>query len=255
MVLGELAPMHYRGGNLYNSKTKLKTNTSSRTMSASMSYDEDEDEIEEQNRDEDEDVYEDEDEGQASRRYASHLLPVLEIIIDRVDAMQKPPPDFSQPMSVFRSYWRDVYGQIQVELYQSMKDDVIITFPPIKCLEVQILDDNGLPIPPRCLEWGKDVLTIQSEGEPITRGQLLRAIGEALYGEDGLWSDRRLVVRAWNEKGHDGKSGWQKGSEQMRIWMYCDDVSKPCFPWSIEGGEMDRTLRCVDAFSGYFKRF
>lgn len=157
--------------------------------------------------------------------YTNRLQPILDFIQDRVNTLQDYATDSLQPIADFKSYWRYMFSNMYDELVRSGESNLLVTDPPIKTLVIELLDDAMEKRCPCCYDGGDDDIVIQSK-TGITRGQLLRDVGQALYGvnerqEDGRGRKERLVVKAWDYMRCGEILVKPAGDADMRIWLYC----------------------------------
>ena len=117
------------------------------------------------------------------------------------------------------------------ELARSGEGSLFITEPPLRVLEIEILDDAQEHECPCCLpDREADIVINAPEG--ITRDRFLSAVRDGLYG-DGVGEegsrmpmggkyDGKLVVRGWDYMMQNGTQLYRGSSySNMRIWMYC----------------------------------
>lgn len=125
---------------------------------------------------------------------------------------------------------------MRAELVQCGESELFITYPPLKTLEIEILDGAADIVCPCCEDYRDADIVIRSE-EGITRDDLLKALRDRLYGENARrkrmplkrhYSDGRLVVKTWNYPIRNVEDVFSKGYDydELRIWMYCVGVGK-----------------------------
>ena len=135
----------------------------------------------------------------------------------------------------FKAFWRDKFDKMRLELAHSQESDLFITDPPLKELEIEILDDASEKGCPCRLDFNDAQIVLRAE-RGITREIFLRGLEDHLYGEDGKsehlrLSDRHhgmLIPRDWNYMQTEEDVLYQGGSyDAMRIWLYCSDKVVP----------------------------
>ncbi|KAL8828187.1 MAG: hypothetical protein Q9191_002740 [Dirinaria sp. TL-2023a] len=163
--------------------------------------------------------------------YENLAQPLFDLITNHVAECQRSPeyPISSTDFPSFKTFWRSQFDHLRSCLVDSQENRLLITYPPLRVLEIAILDNAELPECPCDLDHrDADIVIRQSDG--ISREGLLGAINEALYG-DGVQSEDlplwtkyggRLVVKGWNCMLQD-ENIFYKGSSntRMRIWIHC----------------------------------
>lgn len=163
--------------------------------------------------------------------------PLLDFIIQRVSNFtNKVTPTYRMNVTDFKAFWRDKFDKMRLELAQSQESDLFITDPPLKELEIEILDVfMERPFCPCCLDIRDAQIVLRAEGG-ITRDIFLKGLEDHLYGEVGKsehlrLSDRHygmLIPRHWDFMLTENDVLY-KGVyyDAMRIWLYCSDKMVP----------------------------
>ena len=167
--------------------------------------------------------------------YTNRATPLFDFISQRVmDFSGKAYTDLRN-FSDFKAFWRDKFDRMRIELDYLHKSGLFITDPPLKVLEIEILDNAGEKICP-CGLNDKDAQIVIRAEQGITRDDLLKALQDHLYSEDAESKDLRLsdrhrgmlVPRDWDCMLEEYNVLYQKsGCSAMRIWMYCSDEVVP----------------------------
>lgn len=90
-----------------------------------------------------------------------------------------------QDFPTFKTFWHDKFDEMGKELALRGEIDLFISDPPLKKLEIEILDYNrrrGDSYDCACCLPYQDAYIVINDGGGITRGMFLRAIRDALYG-------------------------------------------------------------------------
>ena len=170
--------------------------------------------------------------------YKNLSRPLLDFTITRVSDVS----DFNKgahtdrmTFSDFKAFWRTNFEKMRLELTHAHAIDLFITDPPLKELEIEILNSADEMSCPCCYDYVDAHITIRAE-QGITRGVFLEALRDQLYGEEVRsehWrlSDRHrgmLIPRDWNYM-EEGEGEFYRGSQydRMRIWVYCSDHAVP----------------------------
>lgn len=139
----------------------------------------------------------------------------------------------------FKAFWRDRFDEMGNELASRGEIDLFISDPPLKLLEIEILDYNrrrGDSYDCVCCLPYHDAHIVINDGGGISRGMFLRAIRDALYGQ-GLNRkalpfrrkySRGLVVKDWMCM-EDMRGCFCKGyigHDTIRLWMYCTGLDE-----------------------------
>ena len=161
--------------------------------------------------------------------------PLLDFIIQRVSNFNKGAHTDHMNVTDFKAFWRDKFDKMRLELAHSQESDLFITDPPIKELEIEILDnarERGCP----CRLSFNDAQIILRAERGITQDVFLRGLEDHLYGEDGerehlRLSDRHhgmLTPRSWDYMLTEDDVLYKGGDyDAMRIWLYCSDMVVP----------------------------
>lgn len=181
-------------------------------------------------------TYEDPDYHSDGIDYTNRATPLFDFIRHSMseiikDAEENPVqfPGYSN----YKAFWREKFDQLRHQLAASQESDLLITDPPLKKLEIEVLDFGEMRGDtfdcPCCLSWVEDDFVIEAEGG-ITRDIFLKKICDFFYGEDvekdwlplaDEYGDGRLVVRDVTgmvaTEGHFLKN--EKG--KLRLWLYC----------------------------------
>lgn len=161
--------------------------------------------------------------------------PLLDFIITRVSDFNKGAHTGRMTFSDFKAFWRTNFEKMRLELTHSHESDLFITDPPLKELEIEILNTANERSCPCRFDYVDAHITIRAE-QGITRDVFLEALRDQLYGEEVRserlrLSDRHrgmLVPRDW-EYMQEGEGEFYQGSQydRMRIWVYCSDQAIP----------------------------
>ena len=161
---------------------------------------------------------------------------LVDFIIQRVSNFNEGAHTDQMNVTDFKAFWRDKFDKMRLELAHAQESDLFITNPPLKELEIEILDDASEKVYcPCCLKFTDAQIVIRAE-QGITQDIFLRGLEDHLYGEDGKseqlrLSDRHhgmLIPRDW-EYMITQEDVLLKGSNYsaMRIWLYCSDKIIP----------------------------
>ena len=167
--------------------------------------------------------------------YKNLSTPLLDFIITRVSDFNKGAHPDRMTFSDFKAFWRTNFEKMRLELTHSHESDLFITDPPLKELDIEILNSADERPCPCCFDYADAHITIRAE-QGITRDIFLEALRDQLYGEEVKsehlkLSDRHrgmLVPRDWNYM-EEGEGEFYRGSQynRMRIWVYCSDQAIP----------------------------
>ena len=167
--------------------------------------------------------------------YKNLSRPLLDFITTRVSDLNKGAHTDRMTFSDFKAFWRTNFEKMRLELTHSHESDLFITNPPLKELEIEILNSANERSCPCVFDYVDAHITIRAE-QGITRDVFLEALRDQLYGEEVRsehlrLSDRHrgmLVPRDWNYMEED-EEVFYRGSEydRMRIWVYCSDQAIP----------------------------
>ena len=157
--------------------------------------------------------------------------PLFDFIIQRVSKFNEGTHTDYMNVTDFKAFWRDQFEKMRLELAHSQESDLFITDPPLKELEIEILDNARVRECPCRFDFTDAQIVVRAE-RGITRDIFLRALEDHLYGEGGKsenlrLSDRHhgiLIPRDWNYMQTE-EDVLYKGSayDAMRIWLYCSD--------------------------------
>lgn len=136
--------------------------------------------------------------------------------------------------SDFKAFWRDKVGIMRLELAQSHESQLFIIDPPLKELEIEVLDDAGEKECPCRLNFADAQVVVRAE-QGITRDIFLRAVKDHLYGENvesenPRLSDshhRMLIPRDWDYMLGEEDVFYQGQYSKTRVWMYFSDKVVP----------------------------
>ena len=160
--------------------------------------------------------------------------PLFEFILQRVSDFNEGAHTNHMNVTDFKAFWRDKFDKMRIEVAQSQESDLFITDPPLKELEIEILDDASEKECPCRLNFTNAQIILRAE-RGITRDIFLRGLEDHLYGEGGRseylkLSDRHhgmLIARDW-ECMQTGEDVLYRGQySAMRIWLYCSDKVVP----------------------------
>ena len=167
--------------------------------------------------------------------YKNLSRPLLDFITTRVSDFNKGAHTDRMTFSDFKAFWRSNFEQMRLELTHSHESDLFITDPPLKELEIEILNSADERSCPCVFDYVDAHVTIRAE-QGITRDVFLEALRDQLYGEEVRsehlrLSDRHrgmLVLRDWQYM-EEGEGEFYQGSQydRMRIWVYCSDQAIP----------------------------
>ena len=182
-----------------------------------------------------ESVTEEDDFGDDDPSYKNLSEPLLRFITTRVSDFNNGAHTDRMSFSNFKAFWRTNFEKMRLELTHSHESDLFITDPPLKELEIEILNTADYKHCPCCFDYVDAHITIRAE-RGITRDVFLEALRDQLYGEEVRsehlrLSDRHrgmLVPTDWNYMQGD-KGVFYGGSQydRMRIWVYCSDQIIP----------------------------
>ena len=171
------------------------------------------------------------DDEDGDEEYENLARPVLDFITRRVTELQNSndAPISTVDFPSFKTFWHEKFTELRSELLASQESDLFITNPPLRVLEIEILEDAKEHECPCCLDFRDADIVIRAENG-ITRDIFLGAICDGLYGEAVKKEDLpleekyggMLLVKGWDYMIQDQRY-FYKGSSytQMRIWMYC----------------------------------
>lgn len=138
-----------------------------------------------------------------------------------------------QDFGAFKAFWRAKFDDWRAERAVTNDGaDVYITTPPLRLLEIEILDDKEPHECPCCLaDGGADIVIRAPDG--ITEDIFLKTICDDLYGEHEEEHDLPLrevydgglVVRDFNYMMHDEGMLYTSSYERERIWLYCSGAN------------------------------
>lgn len=166
--------------------------------------------------------------------YKDLATPLLNFMIQRVADLNQGAHTDLMDLSDFKAFWRDKYDMMRLELAQSHESQLFITDPPLKELEIEILNDAGEKECPCCLDFADAQIVVRAE-QGITRDNFLRALKDHLYGENVESENLRfssghhgmLIPRNWDCMWGEGGVFYQGRYGKMRIWIYCSDKVVP----------------------------
>ncbi|KAL9101240.1 MAG: hypothetical protein Q9163_003473 [Psora crenata] len=165
-------------------------------------------------------------------------------ITNRITEINKDAPTDGMNFTEFKSFWREKFDAMLLELDQTKEGDLLISTPPLKQLNIETLnnEDPNAHECPCCLyvDSGEAYIAIEAEAG-ITRKIFLEALRDRLYGEDMSVEDLRLsdshmgrlVPRAFNyTTSGEKKNGkeifcWMWDFEGKTIWLFCSDKEVP----------------------------
>ena len=160
---------------------------------------------------------------------------LFDFIIQHVSNFSKSAHTDRMNVTDFKAFWRDKFDKMRLELAHSQESDLFITDPPLKELEIEILDASEKVFCPCRLDFRDAQIVLRAE-RGITRDGFLRGLGDHLYGDAGKsdhlrLSDRHrgmLIPRDW-EYMQTEEDVLYRGSDYhaMRIWLYCSDKVVP----------------------------
>ena len=145
-----------------------------------------------------------------------------------------------------KSFWRDTFDKMRLELAHSHESELFITDPPLKELEIDILNDAGEKGCLCCLDLA-DAQFVVRTGQGITRDTFLKALKDHLYGENVESEDLRLsdryhgmlIPKGWDYMLVEGNVFYQgSGYSAMRIWIYCSDKVVSHDQWATAAAKL-----------------
>lgn len=162
--------------------------------------------------------------------WTSHSRPLFQYIKSNVSAALRNFASIPGDFSAHKAYWAQIFDNMRAELVASGESEYSITWPPLKSLEIEIIDGkhdrNGWT------EKDNADIFIETE-EGITWDDFLKGIRDGLYGEEVRKQrmpmrervrDGRLVVDGWVS---EYNPYYQSGAGcVMRIWMYCVGIAR-----------------------------
>ena len=158
--------------------------------------------------------------------------PLLDFIIQRVSKFNEGIHTDHMNVTDFKAFWRDKFDKMRLELAHSQESDLLITDPPLKELEIEILDDASEKVFCPCrLKFADAQIVLRAE-RGITRDNFLKGLEDHLYGDGGKsenlrLSDRHhgmLVPKDWEAMQTEEDVLYKGGDySAMRIWLYCSD--------------------------------
>ena len=161
--------------------------------------------------------------------------PLFDFIIQRVSNFNEGAHTDHMNVLDFKAFWRDKFDMMRLELAHSQESDLFVTDPPLKELEIEILDDASEKGCPCRLDLNDAQIVLRAE-QGITRDIFLKGLEDHLYGEGGKsehlrLSDRHhamLIPRDW-EYMQTEEDILYKGCDYdaIRIWLYCSDKVVP----------------------------
>ncbi|CAF9939655.1 hypothetical protein IMSHALPRED_001585 [Imshaugia aleurites] len=159
--------------------------------------------------------------------------PFWDSIVTRVSSYSRDSPPSTADFTTFKSFWRDRFDQMREELFTAQEANLFITSPPIRALEIEILDYNRNAQCPCCLPDAEADIVIRAEGG-ITGEIFLNAVRSHLYGESlgkrdvalrGVYRGG-LLVRGWDYMLQPDGILYGGNYTGNRIWMYCSGDEK-----------------------------
>ena len=154
---------------------------------------------------------------------------LVDFIIPRVSKLNEGAHTDQMNVADFKAFWRENFDQMRLELAHAQQSDLLITNPPLKELEIEILDDASEKAYCPCCLNVTDAQIVLRATQGITQDVFLRGLQDQLYGKSDRLrlSDRHygmLMVRDW-EYMITAEDVLLKGSNYsaMRIWLYCSD--------------------------------
>lgn len=183
--------------------------------------------------DDDDDDYDDDNDCDDTE-YKNLATPLLNFMVQRVADFKKGAHVDRMDFSDFKAFWRDKFDIMRLELAQSHESQLFITDPPLKELEIEILDDAGEKGCPCCLDLVDAQIVVRAD-QGITRDIFLKALKDHLYGENVESENLRLsdshhgmlIPRHWNYMRVEGDIFYQGQYDMTRIWIYCSDKVVP----------------------------
>ena len=157
--------------------------------------------------------------------------PLFDFISQRVSNFKEGAHTDHMNVTDFKAFWRDKFEKMRLELAHSQESDLFITDPPLKALEIEILDYTRVRGCPCRLDFTDAQIVVRAE-RGITRDIFLRALEDHLYGKGGKsenlrLSDRHhgmLIPRDWDYMQTEEDVLYKGGDyDAMRIWLYCSD--------------------------------
>ena len=157
--------------------------------------------------------------------------PLFDFIIRRVSNINKGAHTDHMKVTDFKAFWREKFDKMRLELAHSQESDLFITDPPLKELEIEILDNASEKECPCRLNFTNAQIVLRAE-RGITRDIFLRGLEDHLYGEGEKsehlrLSDRHhgmLIPRDWEYMQTEEDVLYKGGDyDAMRIWLYCSD--------------------------------
>ena len=140
---------------------------------------------------------EDSDDSDGYEGYELLAKPFFDSIVARVSDFQKtddaPSPPATTDFSAFKAMWREKFDAMRAELISSHESELFITDPPLRALEIEILDEGREHSCPCCLA-DRDADIEMRVPRGITRDISLRAVCDRLYGE-GVEREREGSAR------------------------------------------------------------
>lgn len=157
-----------------------------------------------------------------------HLAqPLWDFITDRVESFQPTTSTHSPDFDSFKTLWRGKFEEMRAELAASYESSQFITDPPLRQLEIEILDNAENKGCPCCFEdRDPDIVITASSG--ITKDIFVKAVCDGLYGDDvtkdqlplKVKYDGKLVVKDFQCMTQGGDLYKGSSYDRMRIWMH-----------------------------------
>ena len=163
--------------------------------------------------------------------YRITCVPLLDFIEKRRSGIDSSSdgPNQNTDFSNFKAFWYGKFDDLRTELATSQQSKLFLTDPPLKVLEVEILDDGVKHECPCCLE-NRPADVIIREDAGITWDDFVKALRNTLYGSD-VTHERmplenrqggRLVLKNWDYMRQNGDEFYRGSSyDNVRIWAYC----------------------------------
>lgn len=159
---------------------------------------------------------------------------LLNLIIQRVADFKKGAHVDRMDLSDFKAFWRDKFDITRLELAQSHESQLFIIDPPLKEMEIEVLDDAGEKECPCRPDFADAQVVVRAE-QGITRDIFLRALKDHLYGENVENENPRvsdshhgmLVPRNWDSMLREWDVFYQGQYSKTRVWIYCSDKVVP----------------------------
>ena len=176
-----------------------------------------------------------EDDSYDEVEYRILARPLFDFIIQCVSNFNKDAHIDHMNVTEFKAFWREKFDKMRLELAHSQESDLFITDPPLKELEIEILDDASEKGCPCRLNYNDAQIVLKAE-RGITQDMLLKGLEDHLYGEGGKsehlrLSDRHhgmLIPRDWEYMQTEEDVLYKGGIyDAMRIWLYCSDKVVP----------------------------